>query len=195
MLITYAEVADLAGASPSDAFLMRTVKATDTWAKKRLGRSFERATYILYPRGFGGYTIWLRESPIRHITEIRIDPPGVFGDDSIVTDLSLFTFNPDSFADDSKLTYMGRASRRWPFPEISNAIRVTCEAGWWPADDPDHDCDVPEDLRERLVERAVVRFKQGADEETQSVSQGDRSTTKFAETDTRILNALRHYKR
>lgn len=206
MLITYAEVGDLAGVSPSDSFLMRTVKATDTWAKKSLGRQFARDTYELYPRGHGNQTIWLRESPIRRLIEIRIDPAGQFGDGTIVSDLTQFRFNPDPFDDNNKLTFGGSGCWGyhsspgrwcWPFPEMPNAIKVVVEAGWWLPDDtdPDHVCDLPDDLRERLIERAVIRFKQGSDEEMQSERQGDRSFQKFQETDNRILKALRRYRR
>src|SRR6478672_8860190 len=194
MLITYAEVADLTGTSATDALLIRTVNATDAWARRSFGRQFARDTYELYPRGFGRDTIWLRESPIRQLIEIRVDPYARFGDDTVISDLTQFRFSPDPFDDDNMVTFNGcsynMGPHRWPFPEMARAIRVTVEAGWWMPDDPnpDHVCDLPEDLRDRLIERAVIRFKQGSDEEMKSVSQGDRSFTKFDETDTRILN-------
>ena len=204
MLITFDEVADALGVSPGDASLIRLVKSTDVWAKRSLGRRFELDTYTLHPRGFGGNTIWLRESPIRSLTEIRVDPYGDFGDDTIVSDLTQFRFNPDPFDDDNKLTFAGYGSwsthpilgsYRWPFPELPNAIRVVLEAGWYAADDTDHESDLPDDLREKLIERVCAKYKQGSDEELSSERQGDRSITKFKQTDARILEELRRYKR
>jgi hypothetical protein len=208
MLITYDECADLLGVSPTDTLLQRLVKSTDSWAKQRLGRQFERTTYTLYPRGFGVSRIFLRESPIRQLIEIRIDPTGQFGDNTIV-DIGQFAFNPDPFDDDPAVTFIGigwwgefrdsaaAGLRRfwWPFPELTNAIQVKVEAGWWAADDTGHDSDLPGELREKLIERVAAKYKQGPNEEMQNERQGDYSWQKFAETDERILKALRRYKR
>ncbi len=193
MLITAAEVATPLSVSPTDANLVRIVKATDAWAKRSLGRQFERATYELRPRGYGrDHPVFLCESPIRELTEVRVDRDGKFGSDTIV-DLAEFSFNSDPFADDCKLRYIDGY-----FPEGSNTVRVTLVAGWWPADDAGHTCDLPDDLRELLIERAAIKYREGGDtigEEMQSTGAGDRSWTKFEQTDARILKALRHYKR
>jgi len=193
MLITAAEVASPLGVSSTDANLVRVVKATDAWAKRSLGRQFERTTYELRPRGYGrDHPVWLRESPIRELIEVRVDRFGKFGTDTIV-DLAEFSFNPDPFADDCALRYIGGC-----FPEGANTVRVTVVAGWWPADDAGHECDLPSDLRELLIERASIKYLESGDasrEEMQSQSSGDRSSTKFEQTDTRILRALRHYRR
>jgi len=202
MLITVQEVADVLGVDASDAVLIRLVKSTDEWAKRSLGRRFERAEYTLYPRGYGNQQIFLRESPIRSLIEIRVDPTGVFGDDTIVDDLTPFKFDPDPDNDDPTITYTGygyfRGPAWWPFPELKNAIQVKVEAGWWPPSQTNHTADVPEDLREKLIERAVIKFREAGDdlnEEMQSVRSGDRSWTKFEQTDQRILRELLRYKR
>lgn len=209
MLITFAEVGEALGVSPTDAQLIRAVKSTDQWARQNLGRQFKRDTYTLYPRGYGRNVIWIRESPVRAITEIRIDPYGRFGDDTIVTDLTRFRWNPDPFDDDNKIEFFGGGwfgnhssigRWWWPFPELTNAIKITVEAGWWLPDDEGHadDYDLPEDLREKLIERARIKYLEANDdfpEEMQSTREGDRSLTKFEQTDTRILRELRRYRR
>ncbi|HMJ83688.1 MAG TPA: hypothetical protein VK504_11000 [Vicinamibacterales bacterium] len=192
MLITFAEVADELGVSASDARLIRKVNATIGWAKRSLGRQFERRTYELRTRGYGGPVIFLRESPFHAITEVRIDPYGVFGNDTIV-DLSTFSYNTDPVDDDNQLRYTTGC-----FPEGANTVLVKGEFGWWPADDPDHVCDLPSDLTDKLIEHAKIKFKEAGDdfpEEMLSLSEGDRSATKFEPTDKRILRELRRYKR
>jgi hypothetical protein len=204
LIITASEAADTLGVSSTDTRLVSLVKSTSEWAQQQLGRLFVRDTYVLKPRGFGGEVIWLRESPIRRLIEIRVDITGQFGDNTIVADLTQFRFNTDPFEDKNTLRYNGAGwwgtdpdygRWRWPFPEASEAIQVTLEAGWWAADDPDHESDLPADLREKLVERVCAKYRQGGDEELKSMSQGDRSESKFAETDDRILRALKRYRR
>jgi hypothetical protein len=193
MLITAAEVAMSLSASPTDANLVRVVTATDAWAKRSLGRQFERATYDFRPVAYGGdHPVWLRESPIRELIEVRVDRFGKFGADTIV-DHSELSFNTDPFSDDNRLRYLSGC-----FPEGSNTVRVQLIAGWWPADDATHACDLPADLRELLIERAAIKYRESGDtigEEMQSTGSGDRNWSKFEQTDSRILKALRHYKR
>jgi hypothetical protein len=211
MLVTPAELADvLSGVSPSDTQVIAKAKASDAFLKRGLNRQFERAIYVLYPRSNGRKTIFLRESPIRALIEVRVDPFGLFPDSSIV-DLSMFAFNPDPFEDDPSITFTGlgwcqdnaafdgAGYYRWymPFPDIPHSVQVTVEAGWWPADDVEHDCDLPYDIRDAALERAVVRFKESGDfgEEVQTVRSGDQSWTKFQQTDERLLKKLTRYKR
>lgn len=189
MLITASECADTLGVSPTDTLLVRLVTSTDAWAKRQLSRNFERATYSLITRGHGVSMVYLRESPIRELVEIRIDPRARFGNETVIP-LVRFTFNSDPFDDDNRL-YLSEGV----FPDGPGTVRVLGEFGWWAADDPDHVSDLPEDLREKLIERVCAKYKQGADEEMKSQSSGDWSVTKFDELDTRILASLRHYRR
>lgn len=201
MLITAAEVADtLGGLSPTDTLLVSVVNDTDAWAKRALGRNFERKTYTETVRGYGHPYVFLRESPIRALTEVRIDPFGVFADDTVIDDLASFTFDADPNHDNSKLSWAGLfgvdlpayvmsgyVSAAWlPFSESARAAQVTYEAGWWPADDQVNTPDLPSDLRGRLVRRARVEFKR-------AVGQSDDETKGC--TDDTILRELQHYMR
>lgn len=198
MLITAAEVADtLPGLSPTDTQLLAIVADTDSWAKRVLGRNFERKTYTEVVRGEGHPFVYLLESPIRSVTEIRIDPLGNFDADTTVDDLTQFFFDPDPDHDSSRLSWLGFDAPAYiisgyvgvswiPFPEHARAARVTYEAGFWPADDPVNVCDLPYDLRSRLIKRARVEFKlaQGkSDEETKAYDLN------------MILRELSHFKR
>lgn len=196
MLITAVEVADtLGGLSPTDTQLVSIVADTDSWIKRKLGRNFERMTYTEVVRGEGHPYVYLTESPIRELVEVRIDPYGVFGDETIISDMTQFAFDPDPNHDSSKLSWSGiwsvdvpsYVSSGWrPFTESSRAAQVTHKAGWWAADNPDNVSDLPYDLRGRLVKRARVEFKR-------AVGVKDDETKEF--TDAVILQELEHYRR
>jgi hypothetical protein len=194
MLITAAECANTLGIAADDALLVRLVSSTDAWIKKSMGRKFERAVTTEVVRGYGLNYVFLRESPIVALIEVRVDYwHGLFGDDTIVSDLTGFSFNTDPSLDDNRLWYVNMLaplaipSPSWGFPDAPRATQVTYEAGF--------DADIPEDLREKLIERVCAKWKQGPDEEMKQESQGDRAWTKFDTTDKRILAALRRYKR
>lgn len=201
MLITTAEVADtLPGLSLTDSLLVDIVADSDSWVKRSLGRNFERQTYTEVVRGEGHPYVFLRESPIWEIVEVRIDPYGVFGADTIVSDLTQFAFDPDPNHDSSKLMWTGSygvdlpayvtsgyVAASWlPFPECARAAQITHKAGWWAADDPENASDLPYDLRGRVVKRARVEFKR-------AVGIKDDETEEF--TDACILRQLEHYRR
>jgi hypothetical protein len=191
MLITVAEAAEALSIAATDPRLIRLCTSTDQWAKRQLGRRFERGTYELYAAGYGGRNpVWLRESPIIELIDVRVSSVSNFDDDSIV-DASRFRFNPEMFADDNRLYFLdGR------FPDGPKTVYVKGVFGWWPADYEAHASEVPADLSEALIERVVAIYREGGgDEEMESQSQGDRSWTKFEQTDTRILKKLRKYKR
>ena len=261
MLISASDCANLLGVSATDALLLRLVKSTDAWIKRELFRDLERKTRTEIVRGFGQNCVFLRESPIRAITEVRIDSTGELASSSIVSDLTLFSFDEDEAHDDARLFY-----RAGTFPIGPRVAKITYEAGWWPfvasgsisslasvgttataqtssahglgtnqqvtitgatpaayngtypvtVTDATHftysfaggtspatgtityvpeASDLPSDLAERLIERVAAKYKQGADEEMKSENQGDRSWTKFNETDSRILAALQRYQR
>lgn len=185
MLITAAEVADTLGVSSTDALLVRLVSSTDAWIKRACGRQFERAIYTSIVRSssfdYGTNLIFLPESPIVEIIAVSLDRSGAgFTTDTVIDDLSAFTFDP--LRDDGRVYYSGGRFPVWP-----GGSQFEYEAGY--------DADIPEDLRERLIERVCAKYKQGADEEMKQESKGDRAWSKFDETDKRILAALRGYKR
>ena len=180
MLIETTDCATLLGVSADDALLVRLVASTDRWIKKQCSREFERAVRTEVVRGYGKDYIFTRESPIIAITAVRIDRFGLFPIDTIITDLSPFIFDPTR--DDNRVYYSNGY-----FPAGAAVAQLEYEAGF--------DADIPEDLREKLIERVAAKYKQGADEEMKSEAQGDRSYVKFDETDKRILAALRGYKR
>lgn len=197
MLISASDCADLLGILPTDKLLVRLVASTDAWIKRSLGRTFERDVRTEFVRGYGVDYVYVRESPIIEITEVRIDPCGKFSDSTIVTDLTRFTFDPDPLNDDNRVFYAGGregfqlghgyyAGANW-FPEGERVAQITYEAGF--------DDDIPVDLSEQLIERVAAKYKQGPDEEMKTERQGDRSWEKFEKTDERILAALRRYRR
>lgn len=190
LLISPDDCADLLGISSSDTLLNHLVIATDAWVRRSLSREFIRASRVEVVRGFNHTYVVMRESPIRAITEVRIDECGRFPSTSIISDLTQFTFDPDPAHDDSRIFYLNGK-----FPTGFRVAQITYEAGWYSPNDPVNVGDMPSDLQERLIERVAAKYKQGTDEEMKSETQGDRNWTKFQETDARILAALSRYRR
>jgi len=182
MLITAAQVADtLPGLSPTDALLVQKVREADAWAKLAFGRQFERGVYALKPRVYGAPYVLLQESPIRAVVSAFSDPTGLFQASTQIRDVSKFTFNPLPGDDDNRLDLGGYA-----LPQGVGTFLLNVEAGWWPADDPVHESDIPADLSGALIKRARVEFKR-------AVGVSDEETKQF--TDEVILNSQRRYRR
>lgn len=171
-IITAAEVATILGVSATDPVLVALVAGANQYALTECRpRTFEKKDRVEYCRGFGLDFLFLRESPIASIAEVRVDSTGVFADDSIVADLTLFAFNPDE--DDPRLWYRGTA-----FPEGPRVVRVSYNAGYAAA----NGAAGPDDLRAELLADVCAQFKLGLDMSGfTGIRQGDVTYTRFAD--------------
>lgn len=134
-LITGADVVTFLGRGVASDFDLVAL-ATDQWIKLRSDRQFERAQRIEWPindsRGYVN-TLSLAEYPIASIDEVRIDINGVFGDDTIVTDLSRFLI-VDPRGEGNEIEYRNG----WFYPGPRRA-QFKYTAGWWPYGDTEVD--------------------------------------------------------
>lgn len=187
MLISGNDVAAALNLTSFDTNLSRIVAAVDAWAKRYCGRDFEFAERTEVVQGYGASVVFLRESPIAELIEVRIDSTGVFADDTIVP-LSNFTF----FADDRRsLYYIGGF-----FPESPRAVKVTYRGGYYTDNDEAHTPQVPADLREALILEAAVRYQRGPSEKMKSETIGSYSYTRFDDAVSPDVKAmLRPYRR
>jgi hypothetical protein len=194
MLVTVADVGALLGiADPSaDALLNLVVPAMDRWVKSRCGRTFEHGAFVEFVAGYGDGRIYLRESPIAAVTEVRVDSRGVFGAETII-DPTNFVF--DSTRDDARLFYIDNC-----FPEGPRTVKVSYTAGYYAYGDTTggHVPTLPEDLHLAIIEEIVDRYQ--ADntpgERMKSETLGDYSYMRFDTTiDPRRRSVIDRYKR
>jgi len=169
-LITTAEVATILGAGASDAFLVNLVNGANAEARG-VGRTFERKERAEFVRGYGIDFLFLREPPIISVSEVIVySAPSDTG--GTVIDVAEFIWNEVPEDDDPKLTWT--AGR---FLEQQRAARVTYVGGFYPAADTDsaHVPRVPEDLRGKMINLVISRFRLGPDATlgASSFSQGD----------------------
>lgn len=185
MIVTKEEAAAFLSVPAAD--VERITAAIDADVKRYCGRSFERKAIVEYSRGYNSDVIFLRESPIEVITEVRVDASGLLGADTIVTDLTAFV------VEDQRLYYRGSF-----FPEGPRVARVTYTAGYWPATatDPTQVPKMPEDLRDAVLQLIAERHRQGVGERLKSESIGAYSFTRFdGDMNPAVKRVLRSYKR
>jgi hypothetical protein len=151
-LISEAVAASELGVSV-DARLLRIVSAVQEDFRKSTGRTFEEIERVAYVPGFGPYVnyTFLPESPVSVLTEVRYDPSGLFGDETIV-DVTEF------YVEGHKLHW-----RCGYFEEGPRVAMVTNTAGY--AEDA-----IPVDLQSDLYDEVFARYRRGSDEQFLSVS-------------------------
>jgi len=199
-LITAAEVGTLLSVSPSDQNLIRLVNAANRGAMKYTRRSFNYAQRTEIVRGYGRDHVFLSESPIARLIDVRVDWFGLGApfDDSTVVDVTQFWFDADPLRDDPQVHWMGGWQRLNRFPETPCAARIIYEAGWYETADPDdtHQPRVPDDLRSDLMELVKDEYRAGLGERLTSERIGDysytRSVTSFND---RLREIVRPYRR
>lgn len=176
MLITVAEAAAFLDADASDTTLIRLTATADAFVKGWCGRAFERTVgNVETLQGWGTDTVFLRESPVETITEVRIDWAGVFGADTIQSDLTQFV------ADAHRLVYLnGR------FPEGRRVVKVTTTAGYATAD-------IPQDLRAVTLEIVAEMFRRGPAEKLASEKAGTRFMSVLAPSQAVVLNRYKRW--
>jgi hypothetical protein len=192
--ITDAECATFLGVT-ADATLTRIRKAVESDFMKACGRTFERVARTSYLAGYGPRVdfIFLPEWPILAVAEVRIDSSGELGSDTAVADLVPFKF--DTGGDDPRLIYSGGY-----FPEGRRTVMVAYTAGYYAQSDADGSHasgKPPEDLRDKLIEEVVVRYRRGASEQFQSAGvSGGENFARFREGRTGAFrDAVRRYRR
>lgn len=191
--ITAAECATFLSVT-SDATLTRLVSAVERDFMTACGRSFERGTFTSYLAGYDLDYTFVPEWPIHSITEVRIDPSGELGEDTALDAESLAKI-VYSDGDGPKITYVGGY-----FPRGSRVARITYEAGWYPYSDTDEAHATgrpPEDIRDKLIEEVVARYRRGPNEQMQSENIGGiGGFSRFAPGPTQAFRAaVRRYRR
>lgn len=176
-IVTPEEVASFLGgaAYAEDPSLVRLTEAVNQHVQRVCGRTFLYAERTEIVRGYGVPYVFLRESPIAALVEVRIDCAGEFGEDTIVA-LDQFAFETDVNRDSNILRWKdGR------FPEAARAAQVTYSAGFHPIDFEGDlvTARMPQDLRTMIIDEICARAKRGSDEELKSASLGDYSFTRF----------------
>jgi hypothetical protein len=192
VLVTVAEVAALLSVSADDPLLALIVPSIDRWVKTRCARQFEHGNYVEFAAGYGDARIFLRESPISAVTEVRVDNRGIFGAETII-DPTLFLF--DATRDDARLYRVDNC-----FPEGPRTVKVTYAAGYYAFGDTTsgHTPTLPEDLHLAIIEEAIERYQAGTTpgERMKSESLGDYSYTRFDSTiDPRRRSVIDRYRR
>ena len=147
-LIKDTEVAELAGVEVNGQ-LERVTNSVVSEFLRGTGRTFERRERTVVFPGWNTDYIFLSEAPIDSIAEVRIDCTGEFDDDTIISDLSLFSFETDDAKRelDFRIFYRGGY-----FPEAPRAVRVKFTAGYYPPDDNTAgNVRLPDDIRDELI--------------------------------------------
>jgi hypothetical protein len=176
VLVTPDEVAAFlgSGVSASDPNLIRLTNAIIADAIRRTGRRFLFAERVEYAQGYGMDYLFVRESPIASLTEVRIDASGGF-DDTTIIPLTEFFWNTSNDRD----TRIWRKGK-W-FPEGPRVAMITYKAGWYPAadTDPTHVPLLPEDIRMAIIDEIAARSIRGATDLMKSERIGEYSYTRF----------------
>lgn len=174
-LVTPDEVASLIGnIDASDANLVRLTDAVCAEAVRYCARKFFYGTdRVEICRGYGDDRIFLSDSPIAQLTEVRVDANRVFGDDTIVT---ISQFMVSAGYDDPRIWWPGNL-----FPDGNGVVQVKWSGGYYPTADSDplHVPKVPEDLRAALIDEIVARVNRGGAEVLKTESIGSYSYERF----------------
>jgi len=161
MLFTYAEAAGFTGGNQNDAGFQRLCKAVDRWVKNYCGREFETAEYTENLAANGTNCVWVKESPITAISDVRIDYSGLLGTDTALDDLTPFV------TDGSRVMYTNGY-----FPRGRRTVQITYTGGY-AADE------IPEDLKQAAMRLLAKVYKQAASEPMVAESMGDYSYTRI----------------
>lgn len=176
MLVTHADAAAYAGVADDPAF-KRLHLAVEKGLKRYCGREFEQATYTEIVAGYGHATVFLRETPIHEITEVRIDASGAFGEDTAL-DADALALMWWAGPNRNSVEYRGG----W-FPEGRRVARFVYSAGYFPTTEEDPELApfiIPEDLQELVLELVKLRVTTGGTERFASESFGSHSFSRFA---------------
>ena len=188
MIIDHIEAATLIGGSTNDADprFRSVVFAANKEIEDECRRQFTNALRTEYPRSFAWRDVWLKETPVRSITEIRYDISGAFGDGTIV--------DPASYSYDAN---SGLLRFVFPIAEGSRLLKVTYQGGYDPRDvtKPPTELEIPEDLRQLVVRRIARQWNHGPGEKMQSESIGSYSYTRQSGIDPDDARAIRKYRR
>lgn len=161
--------------------VQRITAAVNKWVKRVCGRAFERVERTVAVEGYGVNYIFLPEAPIIEVAEVRIDCAGVFGLESIVSDVSRFVF--DSSREDFRLRWLDGI-----FPESPRAAQVKFTGGHVGGA-------IPGDLHDALIVEACNRYRAIGTERAQQISLGDFSMTRFdSEADPQVLATVNRYR-
>lgn len=185
-LVTNAEAAAACGepGKATDAEFISMVAGIDAYVRTWLGRDFVSAERTERTQGYGA-RLFLRESPITAVAEIRLDETGLFAAESIIADLTPFTWDAND-PERNELFYTGGSNY---FPAAPRSVQVKYTGGY---------TTLPEDLRRGLLRMIQVAYRQGSREVFSNVSEaGGSSFTRFEKgfdplTRALLLNYKRH---
>lgn len=190
MIVDHIEAAAAVGGTANDADpnFRGVVFATNQGVEGDCGRAFERATRTEFPIGYGADRVFLRETPIRSVTEVRVDTARVFGDETIL--------DPASYAVDLETGTLIRTDGA-RFPEGTGFVRVTYDGGYDPRDvtKPPTALEMPEDLRDLVFRRIGRRWNAGTGERMKSETAGGYSYTRADVADPDDARVIRKYRR
>lgn len=177
-LISADEVAELLDANPADPKLKLIVRGVNAAATQK--RALLRDEFTHTVQGYGKNVVVLPESPIVELAEVRVDCNGAFGDDTVVSDLTQFAWNPDEREDNPFLYWNGGV-----FPEAPFAARITYTAGFET---------LPDDLALELIAEAMERYRGNFNERKKSESMGSYSYTNFDGVEPKRAAVFRRYR-
>jgi hypothetical protein len=190
MIVDHIEAAALVGGTANDADprFRSIVFSANADVEGECGRQFTTAVRAEYPRSFGTDRVFLTETPVRSISEVKVDTERLFGADSIL-DPANYSFDPDS--GELIRTDGGR------FPEGTRFVKVTYEGGYDARNQtqPPTSLEMPEDLKDLVVRRIAARWNRGTGEAMKSESIGSYSYTRADGVDDDDARVIRKYRR